>query len=141
MLPSGIATIKLIGAIHKFIGPILKDFFSMLSPLLDALDLEYEKKSFEIRLESIDSVNKILEEANKRIQPTGTELIVVYCSCQGNPFSLGRPIHRGESTLIQEIADFTGDKQLRTGKGLFVYTDQISYSGVHLGLNQHDSLS
>lgn len=26
----------------------------------------------QIRLESIDSINKILEEANKRIQPTGT---------------------------------------------------------------------
>lgn len=27
---------------------------------------------FKVRLESIDAVNKILEEASKRIQPTGT---------------------------------------------------------------------
>lgn len=27
---------------------------------------------FQIRLESIETVNKILEEANKRIHPTGT---------------------------------------------------------------------
>ena len=26
---------------------------------------------FQVRLESIEAVNKILEEANKRIQPTG----------------------------------------------------------------------
>ncbi|KAG9134204.1 hypothetical protein Leryth_023206 [Lithospermum erythrorhizon] len=112
------ATIKLIGALHKFLG-----FLSDVKPaLLSALDAEYEKNPFEgasaapkrtvkaseasasspgggldslpredisgkitpnllkgfessdwkVRLESIDSVNKILEETNKRIQPTGT---------------------------------------------------------------------
>ncbi|KAF9610196.1 hypothetical protein IFM89_021134 [Coptis chinensis] len=37
---------------------------------------------WKIRLESIDSVNKILEEANKHIQPTGTSMLI---------FSLGLP--------------------------------------------------
>ncbi|VFQ87616.1 unnamed protein product [Cuscuta campestris] len=115
------ATIKLIGVLHKFVGPDIKGFLSDLKPaLLSALDAAYEKNPFEgtssipkrtvkasdsvcvsgggldslpredisgkitpallkglessdwkIRLESIEGVNKILEEANKRIQPTG----------------------------------------------------------------------
>ncbi|CAA3011554.1 MOR1 isoform X1 [Olea europaea subsp. europaea] len=117
------STIKLIGVLHKFVGPDIKAFLSDVKPaLLSALDAEYEKNPFEgisavpkktvkisdsasslaagaldglpredisekvtpsllkglecsdwkIRLESIETVNKILEEANKRIQPTGT---------------------------------------------------------------------
>ncbi|KAL2464827.1 Protein MOR1 [Forsythia ovata] len=117
------STIKLIGALHKFVGPDIKGFLSDVKPtLLSALDVEYEKNPFEgtsavpkktvkvsdstpsmaaggldslpreditekisptllkglessdwkLRLESIETVNKILEEANKRIQPTGT---------------------------------------------------------------------
>lgn len=31
----------------------------------------------QVRLESIEAVNKILEEANKRIQPTGTGITQV----------------------------------------------------------------
>lgn len=31
----------------------------------------------QVRLESIEAVNKILEEANKRIQPTGTGKITI----------------------------------------------------------------
>ncbi len=35
----------------------------------------------QVRLESIEAVNKILEEANKRIQPTGTGLMLLsFCS-------------------------------------------------------------
>ncbi|XP_058078323.1 protein MOR1 isoform X2 [Magnolia sinica] len=117
------STIKLIGALHKFVGPDIKGFLADVKPaLLSALDAEYEKNPFEgvaaapkknikasdpslsasaagldglpredisgkitatllknlaspdwkIRLESIEAVNKILEEANKRVQPTGT---------------------------------------------------------------------
>ncbi|KAG9155040.1 hypothetical protein Leryth_019560 [Lithospermum erythrorhizon] len=117
------ATIKLIGSLHKFVGPDIKGFLSDVKPaLLSALDAEYEKNPFEgpsaapkrtvkgseasslsagggldslpredisgkitpnllkgfessdwkVRSESIESVNKILEEANRRIQPTGT---------------------------------------------------------------------
>ncbi|XP_042521091.1 protein MOR1 isoform X2 [Macadamia integrifolia] len=116
------ATIKLIGSLHKFVGPDIKGFLVDVKPaLLSTLDAEYEKNPFEgasaaprktvkasdsalsmsavgldglpredisgkitptllknlsssdwkVRLESIESVNKILEEANKRIQPTG----------------------------------------------------------------------
>ncbi|XP_073058654.1 protein MOR1 isoform X1 [Primulina eburnea] len=117
------ATIKLIGVLHKFVGPDIKGFLSDVKPaLLSALDAECEKNPFEgtsavpkktvkvtdaasslasggvdglpredisekitptllkglecsdwkIRFESIESVNKIVEEANRRIQPTGT---------------------------------------------------------------------
>ncbi|GKV26713.1 hypothetical protein SLEP1_g35961 [Rubroshorea leprosula] len=117
------ATIKVLGALHKFVGPDLKGFLTDVKPaLLSALDAEFEKNPFEgasaapkrtvktsdskeslsaggldslpredisakitptllkslespdwkVRLESIEAVNKIVEEANKRIQPTGT---------------------------------------------------------------------
>ncbi|XP_075482197.1 protein MOR1 isoform X2 [Primulina tabacum] len=117
------ATIKLIGVLHKFVGPDIKGFLSDVKPaLLSALDAECEKNPYEaiftvpkktvkvtdaasslasggldglpredisekitptllkglecsdwkIRFESIESVNKIVEEANRRIQPTGT---------------------------------------------------------------------
>ncbi|CAA2964836.1 MOR1 isoform X1 [Olea europaea subsp. europaea] len=120
------STIKLIGVLHKFIGPDIKAFLTDVKPaLLSALDAEYEKNTFEgtsavpkktvklsdsasslaaggldglpredicekvtptllkglefsdwkIRLESIETVNKIMEEANKRIQPTGTTIL------------------------------------------------------------------
>ncbi|KAF9620801.1 hypothetical protein IFM89_014738 [Coptis chinensis] len=42
------ATIKLIGAVHKFIGPDIKGFLTDVKPaLLSALDAEYEKNPFE----------------------------------------------------------------------------------------------
>uniref|UniRef100_A0A7N1A6B8 TOG domain-containing protein n=1 Tax=Kalanchoe fedtschenkoi TaxID=63787 RepID=A0A7N1A6B8_KALFE len=117
------STIKLVGVLHRYVGPDIKGFVADVKPaLLSALDAEYEKNPFEgaaaapkktvravesissssaggldglpredisakitpallkglespdwkIRLESIEAVNKILEEANKRIQPTGT---------------------------------------------------------------------
>ncbi|XP_078437424.1 ARM repeat superfamily protein [Wolffia australiana] len=117
------STIKLIGLLHKFVGPDIKNFLSDVKPaLLSTLDAEYEKNPYEgaaappkktvkgsdsvspstaggldglpredisgkitptliknlgssdwkVRLESIESVNKILEDANKRIQPNGT---------------------------------------------------------------------
>ncbi|CAO2842672.1 unnamed protein product [Amaranthus hypochondriacus] len=116
------ATIKLIGVLHKFVGPDIKGFLADVKPaLLSALDAEYEKNPYEgpsvapkkavkasdssfvtvggsdglpredisakitpillknfespdwkTRLESIEAVTKVLEEANNRIQPIGT---------------------------------------------------------------------
>ncbi|CAA2988094.1 MOR1 isoform X2, partial [Olea europaea subsp. europaea] len=109
------STIKLIGVLHKFIGPDIKAFLTDVKPaLLSALDAEVhlqfqrrlklsdsasslaaggldglprkdicekvtptllkglECSDWKIRLESIETVNKIMEEANKHIQPTGT---------------------------------------------------------------------
>ncbi|RRT79039.1 hypothetical protein B296_00026148 [Ensete ventricosum] len=51
----------------------IKGFMTDVKPaLLSALDSEYEKNPYVVRLESIESINKILEEAHKRIQPAGT---------------------------------------------------------------------
>ncbi|KAI4304346.1 hypothetical protein MLD38_039873 [Melastoma candidum] len=115
------ATIKLIGVLHRFLGPDIKVFLTDVKPaLISALDVECEKNPYEgtaaipkksvkssesnvsaggvdglpradisekitpsllknlesldwkVRLESIEAVNKIVEEANKRIQPNGT---------------------------------------------------------------------
>lgn len=35
----------------------------------------------QIRMESIEAVNKILEEANKRVQPTGTGITLIFRTC------------------------------------------------------------
>ncbi|CAM8905774.1 unnamed protein product [Rhodiola kirilowii] len=121
------STIKLVGVLHRYVGPDIKGFLADVKPaLLSALDAEYEKNPFEgapaapkktvravestssssaggldglpredisgkitpgllkglespdwkVRLESIEAVNKILEEANKRIQPTGTAELI-----------------------------------------------------------------
>ncbi|XP_062082823.1 protein MOR1-like [Humulus lupulus] len=119
-----IFSVKLLGVLHKFVGPDIKGFLSDVKPaLLSALDTdtEYEKNPFagaaaapkrtiksaeptsassggldglpredisgnitptllkglestdwKARLESIEAVNKVLEEANKRVQPNGT---------------------------------------------------------------------
>ncbi|CAJ2679800.1 unnamed protein product [Trifolium pratense] len=97
------ASIKLLGVLHKFVVPDIKGFLTDVKPaLLSALDTEYEKNPFEgastvprklsggkvtptplksfessdwkVRMESVDAVNKILEEANnnKCIQSIGT---------------------------------------------------------------------
>ncbi|KAL0398629.1 UNVERIFIED_CONTAM: protein MOR1 [Sesamum radiatum] len=177
------ATIKLIGALHKFVGPDIKAFLSDVKPaLLSALDAEYEKNPFEgasaapkktvkvsdstsslaaggvdglpredisekigptllkglessdwkIRLESIESVNKILEEANRRIQPTGTgelfgalksrlhdsnkNLIIATLSTIGALASaIGPPVEKSSKGLLSDVLKCLGDnkKQMR----------------------------
>ncbi|KAK6149887.1 hypothetical protein DH2020_017412 [Rehmannia glutinosa] len=173
------ATVKLIGALHKFVGPDIKGFLSDVKPaLLSALDAEYEKNPFEgapavpkktvkvadsasssaaggvdglpredvsekitptllkglessdwkIRLESIESVNKILEEANKRIQPTGTgelfgalrsrlhdsnkNLIMATLSTIGSLASaMGQPVEKSSKGILSDILKCLGDNK------------------------------
>ncbi|XP_011096260.1 protein MOR1 isoform X1 [Sesamum indicum] len=177
------ATIKLIGALHKFVGPDIKAFLSDVKPaLLSALDAEYDKNPFEgasaapkktvkvsdstssmaaggvdglpredisekitptllkglessdwkIRLESIESVNKILEEANRRIQPTGTgelfgalksrlhdsnkNLIIATLSTIGALASaMGPPVEKSSKGILSDVLKCLGDnkKQMR----------------------------
>jgi cytoskeleton-associated protein 5 len=115
------ASVKLIGVLHRFLGPDIKGFLNDLKPTLQgAIDAEIEKNPYEgpavaskrtirnadnsvpsggtdglpredisgkltasllknmnspdwkARQESLEVVNTILEEANRRIQPTGT---------------------------------------------------------------------
>ncbi|KAG8385593.1 hypothetical protein BUALT_Bualt03G0061300 [Buddleja alternifolia] len=173
------ATIKLIGALHKFVGPDIKGFLSDVKPaLLSALDAEYEKNPFEgasaapkktvkvtdstsslvaggadglpredisekitpvllkglessdwkIRLESIESVNKILEEANKRIQPSGTgelfgalksrlhdsnkNLIMATLSTLGALASaMGQAVEKSSKGILSDILKCLGDNK------------------------------
>lgn len=177
------ATIKLIGVLHKFVGPDIKGFLTDVKPaLLSALDAEYEKNPFEgaaaapkktvrasesipsssgggldglpredisgkitptllkglestdwkIRLESIESVNKILEEANKRIQPTGTgelfgalkgrlydsnkNLIMATLSTIGGvAYAVGAAVEKSSKGILSDILKCLGDnkKQMR----------------------------
>lgn len=177
------ATIKLIGVLHKFVGPDIKGFLSDVKPaLLSALDAECEKNPYEgtsvvpkktvkvadatsslacggvdglprediseritpsllkglecsdwkIRLESIENVNKIVEEANRRIQPTGTgelfgalrsrlhdsnkNLIMTTLSTIGALASaMGQAIEKSSKGILSDILKCLGDnkKQMR----------------------------
>ncbi|KAL6546635.1 Protein MICROTUBULE ORGANIZATION 1 [Orobanche minor] len=173
------ATVRLIGVLHKFVGPDIKAFLSDVKPaLLSALDAECEKNPFDgasavpkktvkvtdsssslvssgvdglpredisekitpsllkcmessdwkIRLESIESVNKILEEANKRIQPIGTgelfgalrsrlhdsnkNLIMATLSTIGALASaMGQPVEKSSKGILSDIMKCLSDNK------------------------------
>ncbi|KAH6829059.1 ARM repeat superfamily protein [Perilla frutescens var. hirtella] len=172
------ATVKLVGVLHKFVGPDIKGFLSDVKPaLLSALDAEYEKNPYEasavpnksvkatdfisssatgggdglpredisekisptllkglessdwkVRLESIESVNKILEEANKRILPVGTgdlfgalkgrlhdsnkNLIIATLSTIGALASaMGPPVEKSSKGLLSDVLKCLGDNK------------------------------
>ncbi|KAJ6423152.1 hypothetical protein OIU84_024144 [Salix udensis] len=161
------ATIKLLGALHKFVGPDIKGFLADVKPaLLSALDAEYDKNPFEgasaapkktvktsestssvsgggldslpredisgkitptlikslespdwkLRLESIEAVNKILEEANKRIQPTGTGEL--FGALRGRLYDSNKNLIMTTLTTIGGIASAMGPAVEKSSKGV-----------------------
>ncbi|GMI91985.1 MICROTUBULE ORGANIZATION 1 [Hibiscus trionum] len=160
------ATIKVLGALHKFIGPEIKGFLTDVKPaLLSALDVEYQKNPFEgnsaapkktvralestslsvggldslpredisgkvtptllkslespdwkVRLESIEAVNKILEEANKRIQPTGTGEL--FGALRGRLFDSNKNLVMATLTTIGNVASAMGPAVEKASKGI-----------------------
>ncbi|KAK3018876.1 hypothetical protein RJ639_004441 [Escallonia herrerae] len=171
------ATIKLIGVLHKFVGPDIKGFLSDVKPaLLSALDAECEKNPYEgasavpkktvktlestsslssggmdslprediggkitpvllkslessdwkIRLESIESVNKILEEANKRIQSTGTGrdlfcliwIMELFGALRGRLYDSNKNIVMATLSTIGGVAYAMGPAVEKSSKGI-----------------------
>ncbi|KAJ6841944.1 protein MOR1-like [Iris pallida] len=161
------STIKLIGVLHKHVGPDIKGFLSDIKPaLLSALDAEYEKNPFEgaaaapkkqvkasdsnscgsttgfdglpredisakitptllknlgspdwkLRLESIDSVNKILEEAHKRIQPTGT--VELFAALRARLYDSNKNLVMATLGTIGGIAYAMGPAVEKSSKGI-----------------------
>ncbi|CAM0883094.1 unnamed protein product [Alopecurus aequalis] len=161
------ATIKLIGVLHKFVGPDIKGFLSDVKPaLLSALDAEYEKNPFEgaaappkrtvraldsassasatssdglpredisskitptllknlgspdwkVRLESIDAVNKIVEEAHKRIQPTGTADL--FTALRGRLNDSNKNLVMATLSTIGGLASAMGPSVEKSSKGI-----------------------
>ncbi|KAK3028496.1 hypothetical protein RJ639_038564 [Escallonia herrerae] len=161
------ATIKLVGVLHKFVGPDIKGFLSDVKPaLLSALDAECEKNPYEgasavpkktvktlestsslssggmdslpredisgkitpvllkslessdwkIRLESIESVNKILEEANKRIQSTGT--VELFGALRGRLYDSNKNIVMATLSTIGGVAYAMGPAIEKSSKGI-----------------------
>ncbi|KAJ1285939.1 hypothetical protein BS78_03G315500 [Paspalum vaginatum] len=161
------ATIKLIGMLHKFVGPDIKGFLSDVKPaLLSALDAEYEKNPFEgtsaapkrtvraldtasstsagssdglpredisakitptllknlgspdwkVRLESIDAVNKIVEEAHKRIQPTGTAEL--FTALRGRLYDSNKNLVMATLSTIGGLATAMGPSAEKSSKGI-----------------------
>ncbi|XP_028125682.1 protein MOR1-like isoform X2 [Camellia sinensis] len=161
------ATIKLIGALHKFVGPDIKGFLADIKPaLLSALEAEYEKNPFEgasavpkktikvleftsslsgggldslpredisgkitpmllkgfestdwkVRLESIEAVNKILEEANKRIQPTGT--VELFGALRGRLYDSNKNLVMATLSAVGAVASAMGPAVEKSSKGI-----------------------
>ncbi|KAK1368575.1 Microtubule organization protein [Heracleum sosnowskyi] len=161
------ASIKVIGALHKFVGPDIRGFLSDVKPaLLSTLDAEYEKNPFEgasaapkkivkvadsassasgggldslpredisgkitpallkglessdwkIRMESIEAVNKILEEANKRIQPTGT--VELFGALRGRLYDSNKNLIMATLSTIGGIASAMGSAVEKASKGI-----------------------
>nr|XP_043618716.1 protein MOR1 isoform X2 [Erigeron canadensis] len=161
------ATIKLIGVLHKFVGPDIKAFLSDVKPaLLSAVEAECEKNPFEgaaaapkktvkasdsassvsgggldglpredisakitptllkglessdwkIRLESIEAVNKIVEEANKRIQPTGT--VELFGALRGRLYDSNKNLIMATLTSISGLALAMGPAIEKSSKGI-----------------------
>lgn len=161
------ATIKLLGVVHKFVGPDIKGFLADVKPaLLSALDTEYEKNPFEgasavpkktvrasesnlsvtvggldslpredisgkitptllkslespdwkVRLESIEAVNKILEESNKRIQPTGT--VELFGALRGRLSDSNKNLVMATLTTIGSVASAMGPAVDKSSKGI-----------------------
>ncbi|XAR66434.1 hypothetical protein NMG60_11012669 [Bertholletia excelsa] len=161
------ATIKLIGALHKFVGPDIKGFLSDVKPaLLTALEAEYEKNPFEgasavpkktvrisessstasgggldglphedisgkitpsllkglespdwkVRQESIETVNKILEEANKRIQPTGTAEL--FGALRGRLYDSNKNLIMATLSTVGAVASAMGPAVEKSSKGI-----------------------
>ncbi|KAH9313334.1 hypothetical protein KI387_028369 [Taxus chinensis] len=178
------STIKLIGILHKFVGPDIKGFLADVKPaLLSALDAEYDKNPYEhyiqqgpaaapkktikaidsasvscgsgsdglpredisgkitpnliknlgssdwkVRLESIELVSKILDEANKRIQTTGTaelfgalrarlldsnkNLVMTTLSTLGNIASaMGPAVEKSSKGILSDVLKCLGDNK------------------------------
>uniref|UniRef100_A0A1D1XIA6 Protein MOR1 n=1 Tax=Anthurium amnicola TaxID=1678845 RepID=A0A1D1XIA6_9ARAE len=163
------STIKLIGILHKYVGPDIKNFLTDVKPaLLSALDVEYEKNPFEgaaavvpkkivkvsdaalpvsagldglpredisgkitpsllknlgspdwkVRLESIESVNKILEEANKRIQPAGTNEL--FAALRGRLCDSNKNLVMATLSTIACIASAMGSSVEKSSKGILL---------------------
>ncbi|XP_022721245.1 protein MOR1-like isoform X3 [Durio zibethinus] len=162
------ATIKVLGALHKFIGPDIKGFLTDVKPaLLSALDAEYEKNPFEgisaapkktvrasestslsvggldslpredisgkitptllrslespdwkVRLESIEAVNKILEEANKRIQPTG--IGELFGALRGRLYDSNKNLVMATLITIGGVASAVGPAVEKASKGILL---------------------
>ncbi|CAA7020371.1 unnamed protein product [Microthlaspi erraticum] len=159
------ATIKLLGTLHKFVGPDIKGFLNDVKPaLLSALDTEYEKNPFEgtaapkravktsvststsaggldslpredisskispnilkgfespdwkMRLESIEAVNRILEESNKRIQPTGTGEL--FGALRGRLLDSNKNLVMQTLTTIGGVASAMGPAVEKASKGI-----------------------
>lgn len=162
------ATIKVLGALHKFIGPDIKGFLTDVKPaLLSVLDAEYEKNPFEgtsaaprktvrasestslsaggldglpredisgkitpallkslespdwkVRLESIEAVNKILEEANKRIQPSGTGEL--FGALRGRLYDSNKNLVMATLATIGGVASALGPAVEKASKGILL---------------------
>ncbi|XP_077250058.1 protein MOR1-like isoform X3 [Tasmannia lanceolata] len=159
------STIKLIGALHKFVGPDIKGFLADVKPaLISALESEYEKNPFEgvaaatkktvkvsdggssmsavgldglpredisgkitptllknlgstdwkVRLESIESISKILEEANKRIQPTGTAEL--FGALRGRLYDSNKNLVMATLATIASVASAMGPAVEKSSK-------------------------
>ncbi|XP_062103962.1 protein MOR1-like [Humulus lupulus] len=161
---------------HPFSFVDIKGFLSDVKPaLLSALDTEYGKNPFEgaaaapkrtiksaeptllkglestdwkARLESIEAVNKVLEEANKRVQPNGTteffgalrgrlgdsnkNLVMATLTCIGNVACAMSPaVEKASKGILADVLKCLGDNKKHMRECTFNTLDSW-LSAVHL---------
>ncbi|XP_061996116.1 protein MOR1 [Rosa rugosa] len=75
-----------------------------------------ESPDWKVRLESIDAVNKILEEANKRIQPTGT--VELFGALRGRLYDSNKNLVAATLTAIGNVASAMGAPVEKASKGI-----------------------
>ncbi|KAJ7532598.1 hypothetical protein O6H91_13G011700 [Diphasiastrum complanatum] len=163
------ATIKLIGVLHKYVGPAIKNFLSDVKPALQsALDAEYEKNPYEgpalapkrairgadnaaslsgggidglpredisgkltptliknlgspewkVRQESLEAINIILEEANKRIQASGTGEL--FAALKGRLYDSNKNLVMITLSTLGNLAVAMGLAVEKSSKGILV---------------------
>ncbi|XP_027924008.1 protein MOR1-like [Vigna unguiculata] len=160
------ASIKLLGVLHRFVGPEIRGFLTDVKPaLLSALDTEYEKNPFEgasaitkrtvrtldsssdvtggldglpredisgkitptllkslgspdwkVRVVSVHAVDKILEEANNRIQATGT--VELFGALRGRLFDSNKNIVTATLVTVGNVASAMGQAAEKASKGI-----------------------
>ncbi|KAI7994115.1 hypothetical protein LOK49_LG11G01174 [Camellia lanceoleosa] len=136
------ATIKLIGALHKFVGPgasaapkktikVLESTSALSGGGLDSPPREdisgkitpallrgLESSDWKVRLESIEAINKILEEANKHIQPIGT--VELFGALRGRLYDSNKNLIMATLSTIGAVASAIGlvvGKSSKVGRG------------------------
>ncbi|KAJ1403126.1 TOG domain [Sesbania bispinosa] len=136
------ASIKLLGVLHRYVGPDIKGFLTEVKPaLLSALDTEYEKNPFEgasavtrelsrhrthlhlwwlVRMESVDAVNKILEEANSafkqlelgRLVDSNKNIVMATLTTIGNVASaMGQAVEKSSKGILSDVLKCLGDNK------------------------------
>ncbi|KAJ0083103.1 hypothetical protein Patl1_11638 [Pistacia atlantica] len=131
------ATIKLLGVVHKFVGPDIKGFLTDVKPaLLSALDTEYEKNPFEgaaaapkktvrasessssVSAGGLDSLPR--EDISGKITPTLLKSLEreLFGALKGRLYDSNKNLVMATLTIIGAVASAMGPAVEKSSKGI-----------------------